>query len=118
MAQHALGEVKPASTVIALRATNNMPTLDPPLTQPAAKNFSCTSLQFQALATNTGKVFIVDRETPDLTKNVLVEIPAPANSIGPSWSIGDPTKVAAFDAATFWILPAVSGEGVRVTIIR
>src|SRR5262245_13090831 len=118
MAQHALGEVKPSSTTTALRATNNTPTLDPPLTQPASRNFSCTSIQFQALTTNTGKVYIVDREVPSLTANVLVEIPAPTSGIGPSWSIGDPTKAAAFDASTFWILPAVANEGVRVTVIR
>src|SRR5262245_31732008 len=114
MAQHALGEVKPASTTVALRATNNMPNVDSWWAQPADRNFSCSSIQFQALSSNTGKVFIVDRQVPNLTMNTLVEIPAPTSGIGPAWSIGDPTKAAAFDASTFWILPSVSGEGVRV----
>lgn len=112
MAQHALGNVRPASTTTALPATNN-------LTNPA-KNFGVQALQFQALGTNTNSVYIVDRQTPDLTQNVLAEIPAPGTSpvTRPGWTIGDPTKPAAFDAATFWILPAVSGEGVRVTAVR
>ena len=112
MAQHALGNVKPNSTTTALRATNNLG--DP------TRNYGVQALQFQALGTNTNSIYIVDRETPDLTKNVLAEIPAPSDSpvTRPGWTIGDPTKPAAFDAATFWILPAVSGEGVRVTVVR
>jgi hypothetical protein len=112
MAQHALGNVQPVSTVTALRATNN--NADP------TRNYGVQALQFQALGGNTGSVYIVDRQTPDLTKNVLAEIPAPSSSPAtrPGWTIGDPTKPAAFDASTFWILPAVSGEGVRVTAVR
>lgn len=117
MAQHALGNVQPASTTIALRATNNAVTL---LAQLVTSNYAVQAMQFQALGTNTGSVYIVDREVPDLTLNVLAEIPAPSSSPAtrPAWTIGDPTKPAAYNAATFWILPAVSGEGVRVTAVR
>ena len=112
MAQHALGNVTPASTTTALRATNNQTT--------PASNYPCQALQFQALGTNTGSVYIVDRQTPDLTQNVLAEIPAPGSSpvTRPAWVIGNPAAPAPFDAATFWILPAVSGEGVRVTAVK
>jgi len=79
VAQHALGNVRPASTTTALPATNN-------LTNPA--------------------------------KNFGVQAPGTSPVTRPGWTIGDPTKPAAFDAATFWILPAVSGEGVRVTAVR
>lgn len=117
MAQHALGNVRPASTVTALRATNNSVTL---LAQAIDRNYAVQAMQFQALATNTASVYIVDRETPDLTLHVLAEIPAPSTtpSTRPAWTIGDPTKPAAYNAATFWVLPAVSGEGVRVTAVR
>lgn len=112
MAQHALGNVQPASTTTGLQATNNLPN--------PALNFAVQALQFQALGSNTGSIYIVDRPIPDLTKNVLAEIPAPSSTpvTRPGWTIGDPTKPAAFDASTFWILPAVSGEGVRVTAVR
>ena len=117
MAQHALGNVTPNSNTVALRATNNVPVL---FNQVITRSYGVQALQFQALATNTGSVFIVDREQPDLTMNVYVEIPAPNTqpATRPAWVIGDPTKPAAFDAATFWILPAVPGEGVRVTAVR
>ena len=117
MAQHALGNVRPASTTTALRATNNSVAL---LGQAVAQNYACQALQFQALSTNTGSVYIVDRETPDLSLHVLAEIPAPSStpSSRPAWTVGDPSKSAAFNAATFWVLPAVSGEGVRVTVVR
>lgn len=117
MAQHALGNVQPASTTTALRATNNAVAL---LSQGIAQNYAVQALQFQALSNNTGSVYIVDRETPNLTLHVLAEIPAPSTtpSTRPAWTIGDPTKPAAYNAATFWILPSVSGEGVRVTVVR
>jgi len=117
LAQHALGNVTPASTITAQRATNNAPAL---INQLVDQNYAVQALQFQALATNTASVYICDRETPTLSLHVLAEIPAPSTSPStrPAWTIGDPSKAAAFDARTFWILPAVSGEGVRVTVIR
>src|SRR5262249_35848193 len=117
MAQHALGNVTPSSTTTALRATNNAVSL---LGQAITATYTVQAMQFQALSTNTGSVFIVDRETPDLTLHVLAEIPAPfaAPATRPAWTIGDPTKPGPYNAATFWILPAVSGEGVRVTAVR
>jgi hypothetical protein len=113
MAQHAMGEVKPASTVTALRATNNEVT--------PSKQFPAQALQFQALATNTGSIYICDRETPSLTANVHVEIPPPSNSTPitrPAWSVGNPAGANPLNGADYWILPAVSGEGVRITAVR
>ena len=118
MAQHALGNVAPASTTVALRATNNIVTLGLGAAITAA--YMAHAIQFQALATNTASVYIVDRQTPDLTLHVLAEIPAPASSPAarPAWTMGNPVQPDGFNAATFWILPAVSGEGVRVTVVR
>ncbi len=111
--QHALGEIKPASTVTALRATNNE-------TVPA-RQYPSQAIQFQALGGNTGSVYICDRETPSLTANVHVEIPAPGAGpppTRPAWSVGNPAGANPLNAADYWILPAVSGEGVRVTVVR
>jgi hypothetical protein len=90
------------------------------LNQQPTDTYSCQALQFQVLAANTASVYIVDRETPDLTKHVLAEIPAPNASPAsrPTWTIGDPSKAAAFDAKTFWVLPVNPGDGVRVTVVR
>jgi hypothetical protein len=112
MAQKALGEVKPASTTTALRATNNQ--TSPPAYYPVQ------AIQFQALSTNTGSVYIVDRETPSLTANVHHEIPAPSAGpppTRPTWSVGNPAGTNPINANDYWILPAVSGEGVRVTVL-
>src|SRR3990167_3837100 len=112
MAQKALGEVKPASTTTALRATNNQTT--------PSQNYACQAIQFQALSTNTGSVYICDRETPSLTANVHHEIPPPSTGppeTKPTWSVGNPSGPNPLNANDYWILPEVSGEGVRVTVL-
>lgn len=38
--------------------------------------------------------------------------------IRPSWSVGNPAGPNPLDAKDYWILPEVSGEGVRITVIR
>lgn len=110
--QHALGEIKPASTTTALRATNNETT--------PSRQYPAQAIQFQALAANTGSIYICDRQTPALTANVHVEIPAPSTTPAtrPAWSVGNPAGANPLNAADYWILPAVSGEGVRVTVVR
>lgn len=118
MAQHALGNVTPSSTTVGLRATNNI--VAKGLNDAIDKTYSVQALQFQALSTNTSSVFICDKETPNLALDVLVEIPAPGTTPAtrPAWTIGDPSKAAAFDARTFWVVPVVANEGVRVTVVR
>ena len=114
--QAALGQVTPNSTTVALRATNN-------LSDPTAR-YVCEAIQFQALATNTGSVFICTAGTttasqPSLTQSVHAEIPAPNASPAtrPAWTVGNPTGMNPIDANEYWILPAVSGEGVRITAL-
>lgn len=119
MAQYALGNVQPASTTTGLPATQNAPTN---LNQPVTAHFLVQALQFQALATNTSSVYIADRATPNLTLNVLAEVPPPSTNppTRPAWVIGDPTlkSPVAFDASTFFVLPVVAGEGVRITAVK
>lgn len=109
--QAALGQVTPNSTTVGLRATNNQ-------ADPTAR-FVCEAVQFQVLATNTGSIFICDRQTPSLTANVHAEIPAPNASPAtrPAWTVGNPTGMNPIDANEYWIVPAVSGEGVRITAL-
>lgn len=110
--QLALGEIKPASTTVALRLTNNQ-------SVPAAA-LNVQAIQFQVLAANTGSVFICDRANPTLTQHVHVEIPAPSAgppATRPSWTVGNPTGMNPLNAAEYWILPAVSGDGVRATVL-
>ena len=109
--QTALGQVSPSSTTTAKRATNNQTT--------PATAYPCEAIQFQALGANTGSIYICDRETPTLTSHVFVEIPAPATSpvTRPTWTVGNPTGANPLNAADYWVLPAVSGEGVRITAL-
>src|SRR5262245_55402120 len=100
-----LGEVKPASTRTALRATNNTQAF---YGQAPTVAFQCHAIQFQALAANTGVVYICDRQTPTLTLHVLGEVPPPTTSpvIRPIWAVGDPANPAnspQFNAASLWI---------------
>jgi len=122
VAQHALGEVKPASTVTALRATNNIPNTNLVLESAANVNkataLMCQAICFQALSTNTGSVFICDKDVPSLTLNVIFEIIAPSATSRPSFTLGNPGGRTPINAANIWILPAVSGEGVRVSIVQ
>jgi hypothetical protein len=110
--QKALGEIKPNSTSVALRATNNQ-------SVPAAV-YPCEAIQFQALGANTGSVFICDRQSPTLTSHVHVEIPPPSSDpvTRPGWTVGNPTGANPLNAAEYWVLPEVSGEGVRVTVLE
>lgn len=79
---------------------------------------SAYAIQFQALDGNTESVYICSTETPNLTRDVLSEIPAPASAnTCPSWSLGNSAAKAAFNAADFWVLPVMPGEGVRVTVL-
>ena len=112
MAQKALGQVSPASTTTALRATNNQ-------TTPSA-NYPCQAIQFQALTANTGSIYICDRETPTLTSHVHHEIPPPSAGppeTKPTWSVGNPAGTNPLNANDYWILPEVASEGVRVTVL-
>ena len=108
--QHALGQITPSSTVTALRATNNETT--------PSKQYPCQAIQFQVLETNTGVIYICDRQTPTLTQHVHIALPAPAANSTFAWSVGNPAGANPLNAADYWILPAVANEGVRITAVR
>jgi len=112
MGQVALGEVKPNSTSVALRATNNEAV--------PSRSYPIQAIQFQALSTNTGSVYICDRASPTTTANVFHEIPAASAGpppTRPTWSVGNPAGANPLNAADYWILPTVAGEGLRITAV-
>jgi hypothetical protein len=117
-----LGYVAPVSTTVATIATVNAASLTPPL-NPAGPIW-VQSVSFQAIETNTGIVYICDRTNPNLTTGigVLWKLPVPdsaAKKSIPAWVIGDPSRSNnPVNVAQFYILPAVSGEGVGVAAIR
>lgn len=113
MILESFGNIKPTSTTVGLPATQNQAN--------PAKSYFCQALGFQVLGTNTGSVFICDLQTPNFTTGigVLWEIPAPASATSrPAWVIGDPSANNPINVAQFYIVPAVSGEGVRVSTYR
>lgn len=110
MPQLAYGEVKPASTTTALRATDN-------LTDKAAQRM-VHAIQFQALANQTGGVLICSKETPTTTADVFHRIPPRTNGVDFAWSVGVPPVPGGLQAETYWILPEVADEGVRITAIE
>jgi hypothetical protein len=113
-----LGIIAPTSISVATQATANLPV--------PTNSTWVESLSFQALGTNTGTVFICDRANPDLTVangkgiGVLWELPAPSGSTSrPAWVIGDPSRPNnPIDISMYYIVPSVSGEGVRGAAIR
>ena len=104
--QIALGQITPASTVTAVSATFNRETTGQP--------FWVQAIQFQMLETNTDGVYICDRAAPTLTANVHVKL----TSTRPVWSVGNPSASNSVNAAEYFILPVVSGEGVRITVLK
>jgi len=111
--QIALGNVTPNSTTVAQKATVNM-------TGTQATYLPCEALQFQALATNTNSVYICQKANPSLTADVHVEIPAPGSNPAtrPAWTVGNPVGPNNLNAADYFVLPVVSGEGVRITALQ
>jgi hypothetical protein len=117
-----LGFVAPTSTTVATIATVNAASLTPPLSVNGP--VWVQSVSFQAIETNTGIIYICDRTNPNLTTGigVLWKLPVPDSSAKkaiPAWVIGDPSRSNnPVNVAQFYILPAVSGEGVGVAAIR
>jgi hypothetical protein len=116
------GYVQPTSTTVAVIATTNIVGANPASGTP--KPFWMESVVFQVLKTNTGTILICDTANPNLTTGigVLFEIPVPNSNDGkslPAWVVGDPSRSNnPVNVAQFYILPSVSGEGVRVSALR
>jgi len=122
MITQTFGNVAPSSTTVALVATANITSLNPPGKAPVS--YWVQAVSFQAIAANTSTVYICDTPNPNLTTGIGVcwEVPAPDGATGksrPAWVIGDPSRSNnPVNVAQFYVLPAVSGEGLRVTGIK
>jgi len=76
-------------------------------------------LSFQILRTNTGRIFICDRINPVVATGVgiIIELPLPPSDTTtalPVFSVGNPAAPGPVQADKVYILPEVSGNGVRV----
>lgn len=119
MAHLALGEVKPASTSVATRATNNCASLG--ISLDSAQAVFGQAISFQALASQAGGILICEAKSgsaPSTTVNVIYRIPPRTNGLDFSFSIGHPGTPRGVNAADYYILPEVSGEGVRISLLE
>lgn len=112
MALRALGIIAPVSTTTGLPATNNQPI--------PTKHYPCQAISFQVLRGNSDVIYICDTPTPNLVTGagVIVELPIPSGkTVIPLYSAGNPSAVNPIQADHIYVLPAVSGEGVRVSVL-
>ena len=122
MITQTFGNVAPQSTTVATVATANIASLNPPGKAPVS--YWVQAVSFQAISTNTSTVFICDTPNPNLTTGIGIcwEVPAPDGATGksrPAWVIGDPSRSNnPVNVAQFYVLPSVTGEGLRVTGMR
>jgi hypothetical protein len=86
--------------------------------QPNA-NLSCASIMIQTLSSSTGKIYVGTSALDTSTMNgVGAVLPPPtANSI-PSFSMGNPTAQAAFNAADVWFDGDSTSDGIIASIVR
>lgn len=109
------GNITTTSTTVAVRATLRQ--------ADQTKSYFCQAISFQVLSTNTGVVYICSVSNPDLITGlgVMWELPisdGATRKSRPAWVVGDPSAKNPVNAAEFYILPEVSGEGVRVGTYR
>ncbi len=110
------GIVSTTSTTTGVKITIN-------LTDPDAV-ILCQAFSFQAVSSGTGVIYICNSATPNLTDGIqcgiLWEVPPPGSSpvTRPMMSIGNPTGPSPLNAAELYVLPTVSGEGLRCVGMR
>jgi hypothetical protein len=85
-----------------------------------ATRFPAHSILFQQHASNTGKIWVLDRVGANKTtgEGVLAVLPAPTSSTLPSATCTVSVQMNAFNVADFWIDADVSGEKCLVSAIR
>lgn len=107
------GILKSDSTTTGVRLTANMDDPDAAILVQA--------VSFQAISSGTGVVYICNTPTPTLgdgvQAGVLWEVPPPSATpvTRPLLAIGNPTGPQPINAGELYVVPTVSGEGVRGT---
>lgn len=82
--------------------------------------YAAHSILFQQVAGNTGKIYICDSETANISTGVgvLAVLPIGTTNFLPSASATVTYAPNAFDLAQYWIDVDVDGEGCLVSSIR
>jgi hypothetical protein len=106
-----LGKVVPGAGVF-VRSTANE-------SDPLAR-YSAHAMLFQQIPGNTGKIYIADRETANITTGVgvLATLAIPSANTLPSASATVTYAPAAFNLNDYWIGAEVNGEGCLVSAVR
>jgi len=105
-----IGDITTSSITTGVRITNNIDS--------TTTNYPCQAVQLQILESATSYVYVASAAavtTTGATANIYVAL----HPEGPtSWSIGNPHQPNPLNAAGYFVVPAVAGEGVRGSIMK
>ncbi len=84
------------------------------------ERYGAHAMLFQQVPGNTGKLYIMDRQTGNASTGagVLAVLAIPTVNLLPSASATITYAAAGFNAADFWIDAEVSGQGCQVSAIQ
>lgn len=108
-----LGRITVATSGTPVRATVNEG-------NPAARHAAHSILFERDVTTETGKVYILDREDAVIATRVgvLAVLAIPTDNLLPSFSLTVTSSPNGFDTADFWVDADNDGEGCIVSVIR
>lgn len=110
---HSLGKVTISTSGVPARATANQ-------TTPASR-YACHSIRFTQIPGNTGKIYVMDSNTPINTTTYagcLAILAVPTSLSLPGSAATITSAPAAINAADFWLDAEVSGESCLVSATR
>jgi len=107
----ALGKVTTTSGT-PIRITNN-------LSSPSAYK-ACHAIMIEALPTNSGKVYIMDRSTGVIATfvGVICVLAIPTTNFIPVFTVGFSGSVNPINAADFYIDVETTGEGALISVLE
>jgi len=108
---HSLGKVTVAVSGTPARLTTNEST-------PSAR-YTCHAIMIEALPTNTGAVYIMDRSNGVIATlvGVVAILATPTTNFLPSWTVGISASANPIDLSLYYVDAAVNGDGVLVTTL-
>ena len=106
-----LGKVTVTSSGTPVRLTLNEST-------PSAR-YTCHAFMVEALPTNTGAVYIMDRSNGVIATlvGVVAILAIPTTNILPSWTVGLSASANPIDLSLYYVDAAVSTDGVLVSAL-
>jgi hypothetical protein len=107
----ALGKVT-ATSGTPVRITNNQ-------TSPSARK-ACHAIMIEALPSNTGKVYVMDRSTGIIATfvGVIAVLAIPTSNFIPVFTVGFSGGVNPINAADFYIDVETTGEGAIISVLE